>query len=64
VIHVNGTDDDYLDESVAALLERRGIDARGVAVAVNGEVAPRSSWGATRVPDGALVEILTAAAGG
>jgi sulfur carrier protein len=64
VIRVNGADDDYLDESVEAMLKRRGVEPRGVAVALDGEVVPRSTWATTRVPDGASVEILTAAAGG
>jgi sulfur carrier protein len=35
-----------------------------VAVAVNGEVVPRSTWGSTPVTPGDDVEIVTAAAGG
>jgi sulfur carrier protein len=37
---------------------------RGVAVAVNGEVVPRSTWPETRLYDGDRVEVLTAAQGG
>jgi sulfur carrier protein len=37
---------------------------RGVAVALDREVVPRSSWGAVVVPEGAAVEVVTAAAGG
>lgn len=37
---------------------------KGVAVAVNGEVVPRSTWGSTPVTPGDDVEIVTAAAGG
>lgn len=37
---------------------------RGVAVAVNGEVVPRTGWPATGLRDGDLVEVLTAAQGG
>ena len=37
--------------------------ARGVAVAVNGEVLPRSAWSASVAP-GDDVEVLTAAQGG
>ena len=36
----------------------------GVAVAVNGEVVPRSSWTEHPVRDGDAVEILTAVQGG
>ncbi len=37
---------------------------RGVAVAVDGAVVPRSTWRATVIAPGAVVEIVTAAAGG
>lgn len=38
--------------------------ARGVAVAVNGEVVPRGSWATTTVTAGDRVEVLTATQGG
>jgi sulfur carrier protein len=37
---------------------------RGIAVAVNGEVVPRSAWATTTVAAGDQVEVLTAAQGG
>lgn len=64
MIRVNGADDDHRDESVEELIARVGIDPRGVAVAIDGEVVRRSEWSTTRVGDGASVEIVTAAAGG
>jgi sulfur carrier protein len=40
-------------------------DARsGVAVAVNGEVVPRTAWGSYVLEEGAVIEILTAVQGG
>jgi sulfur carrier protein len=39
-------------------------DPRGVAVAVDRCVIPRSEWAATPARAGSLVEIVTAAAGG
>ena len=50
--------------SVADLVDRWCPSPRGVAVAVDGEVVPRSAWERTVVPAGAAVEIVTAAAGG
>lgn len=41
-----------------------GADARGVAVAVDGEVVPRAGWATFAVPEGARVEVLTAMQGG
>jgi sulfur carrier protein len=39
-------------------------DARGVAVAINGEVVPRTAWATTVVEAGDRVEVLTATQGG
>jgi sulfur carrier protein len=64
VIRVNGQDDTFQEETVEALLGRRRIEPRGVAVAIDGEIVPRSSWSVTLVHDEANVEIVTAAAGG
>ena len=53
-------------EREAELLAALGVEprARGVAVAVNGEVVPRSAWEDRRVADGDRVEALTAMQGG
>lgn len=52
--------------TVTQLLARLELDpdARGVAVAVEGEVVPRARWSQERVPDGARVEVLAAMQGG
>lgn len=39
-------------------------DARGVAVALDDAVVPRSRWSETPVAEGALVEIVAAIGGG
>jgi thiazole synthase len=41
-----------------------GADARGVAVALDGEVVPRGEWDSTRLADGHSVEVLAAIQGG
>lgn len=67
MIHLNGTPTDGRDgATVAELLGALGVEreARGVAVAVNGEVVPRSTWEDRRVADGDRVEALTAMQGG
>ena len=46
------------------LLETLGARRRGVAVALDGEVVPRSAWRSSTLVSGARVEIVTAAAGG
>jgi sulfur carrier protein len=52
--------------SLLAALAGIGIDdeSRGVAVAVDGEVVPRTHWEAYALHDGARVEALTAMQGG
>jgi sulfur carrier protein len=52
--------------SVAELVERAGAggDRRGVAVAVDGEVVPRSAWANTVVSDGQRIEVVGAIQGG
>lgn len=50
--------------TVAELVETVTNQTRGVAVAVNGEVVPRTGWPATGLSDGDRVEVLTAAQGG
>ena len=41
-----------------------GPDARGVAVAIDGEVVARSRWAQAEVRDGALIEVVAAIQGG
>jgi sulfur carrier protein len=67
VIRLNGESCDVpAGETVAAALGRLGLepDARGVAVAVDGEVVPRARWQTYALGEGARVEVLTAMQGG
>lgn len=64
MIRVNGRYEDWPGESIADLVARLGIDPRGVAVALNGEVVRRAQWPSTVVGDGDVIEVVTAAAGG
>lgn len=49
--------------TVAALLESLGYPERGIAVALDHMVLPRSSW-TTTLSDGARLEVVTAVQGG
>ncbi|AMO63421.1 thiamine biosynthesis protein ThiS [Mycolicibacterium phlei] len=49
--------------TVAALLERMGFPEKGIAVAVDWSVLPKSEWD-TALADGARVEVVTAVQGG
>lgn len=53
-------------QTLADVLALLGLerDARGVAVAVDGEVVPRAQWGTLALKEGARVEVLTAMQGG
>jgi sulfur carrier protein len=67
MIYLNGNrHDDGAGQTVAAVLLLLGLptDARGVAVAVDGEVVPKAGWATFEIPDGAHVEVLTAMQGG
>ncbi|MGI8507590.1 MAG: sulfur carrier protein ThiS [Solirubrobacteraceae bacterium] len=52
--------------TVASVVEQLdvSIGARGVAVALDGEVVTRSRWADTEVGDGALIEVVAAIQGG
>ena len=45
-------------------LAEGAVAARGIAVAVNGEVVPRSRYATIELTEGATVEIVTAVQGG
>jgi sulfur carrier protein len=67
VIVLNGEQADVpAGETVVAVLARLDLspDARGVAVAVDGEVVPRAQWGSFALAERARVEVLTAMQGG
>lgn len=67
MIYLNGKPDERgAGETVAQVLAELGLpaDARGVAVAVDGEVLPRAQWGTYALGEGARVEVLTAMQGG
>jgi sulfur carrier protein len=50
--------------TVDELLEKMGLERRRIAVAINREVVPRSSFGAHSLATGDRVEILEAVGGG
>ena len=50
--------------TVEALVESMACGRRGVAVAINAEVVPRSTWGDRTFAPGDRVEVLRAAQGG
>ena len=63
VVNGSATEVDTGD-TVATLVRRLESDGRGVAVAINEAVVPRSAWSATALQPGDRVEVLHAAQGG
>ena len=67
MIRLNGRESDVQPgETVAAVLRRLDLspEARGIAVALDGEVVPRAGWETRVVSDEARIEVLTAIQGG
>ncbi len=50
--------------TVKTVVEQLAVAAAGIAVAVNGEVVPRSAWESTPLGANDRVEVLSAAQGG
>jgi len=65
-INVNGQTEPLAAASLEALLAEKAVDTsqRGIAVALNGAVVPRSAWPATPLRAGDRVEIVRARQGG
>jgi sulfur carrier protein len=64
-VTLNGEPRDLPDgSSVAQAVAELTSAPSGVAAAVNGEVVPRGSWGATPLRRGDQVEVVTAVQGG
>jgi sulfur carrier protein len=66
-VTVNGEARELADgATVADLVEGSGLpnERRGIAVAIDAEVVPRSAWGRTELSEGQSVELLTAIQGG
>ena len=65
-LRVNGAERDVdAGTTVERLVRSLGADPeRGVAVALDGEVVPRSAWPGTELAEGQEVEVLRAVQGG
>jgi sulfur carrier protein len=64
-ISINGTPGEVRSgATVAELVTEWCPSKRGIAVARNGDIVPKSRWSSTRIAPGDQIEIVTAAAGG
>ncbi len=66
MITVNGEAREHRRQSIAEIIAEIGLEPTrpGIAVAVNGAVAPRAGWEARRLEDEDRVEIVQAKTGG
>ena len=66
MMRVNGKSLTTGPERLLDLLAEQGFqqETRGIAVAINGTVVPRSQWATTRLSDGDDVEIVKIMQGG
>jgi sulfur carrier protein len=65
-VEVNGRPVELSDGAAVsdAVSQAGGTPARGIAVAVDGEVVPRSAWESTRLREGQTIEVVGAIQGG
>jgi len=64
-VTINGDRHEFADGvTLADLVAAHLPSDRGVAAAVDGEVAPRTTWATVVLRDGQAVELLTAVQGG
>jgi len=65
-IRVNGESEPLAAATLDALLTEKAVDTgqRGIAVALNGSVVPRTAWRDTTLRPGDSVEIVRARQGG
>jgi sulfur carrier protein len=65
-ICVNGEEETLGADTLSALLAQKeiGLEQRGIAIALNGAVVPRTAWAATPLRPGDRVEIVRARQGG
>lgn len=63
-LSVNGKKAQYRAATVEALVAELGVDARQVAVEVNGVIVSKSAYGAARLVEGDVIEIVRFIGGG
>lgn len=63
-MRLNGVEINDGAQSLLELVERHIPIRHGIAVAVNGDVIPRSEWAQCHLATSDVIEVVTAAAGG
>lgn len=63
-VKINNTEVEIQDATVAALAVSQQLPEKGVAVAVNNEMVPRTEWASRAIHEGDDIVILKAFCGG
>lgn len=64
IIQINNQDRQTEARSLQALADELQLPQKGVAVAVDNQMVPRSNWADTALHEGARIVIIKAACGG
>lgn len=63
-IRLNGKETAVMAENVAALVEELRLNPRELAIERNSEIVPRSTYAATHLCEGDVIELVTFVGGG
>lgn len=63
-IQINNADAQTEASNVQQLAQELNLPERGVAIAVNNQIAPRASWSDTSLNEGDRITVIKAAFGG
>ena len=63
-VKINNTEKDVQAQTLADLAVEMSLPEKGVAVAVNNRMAPRTDWASTNIKEGDNIVIIKAVCGG
>ncbi len=63
-IIVNNQPQSVSAQNITSLTEELSLETKGVAIALNNKVIPRSEWGVTPIVDGDKIIVVSAVFGG
>ena len=63
-VTINNKEHETQAKTVSELAAQLQLPAKGVAIAIDNELKPRTSWDATILQEGACITIIKAACGG
>lgn len=63
-VKINNTKKDVQAQTLAALAEEMALPGKGVAVAVNNRMVPRTNWTSAAIKEGDNIVIIKAVCGG